>query len=75
MMDLYNHSTWYVNSATGSHLVKQLDENTIPEIQRTNMGNVVLLLKNMGIHDIFNFDLMDHSLREALLKASERFMH
>lgn len=31
----------------------------IPEIQRTNLANVVLLLKAMGINDFINFDFMD----------------
>lgn len=31
----------------------------IPEIQRTNLGNVVLQLKAMGINDLLGFDFMD----------------
>jgi len=31
----------------------------VPEIQRTNLGNVVLLLKSLGINDLINFDFMD----------------
>ena len=27
----------------------ELEENTIPEIQRTNLANVVLMLKSLGI--------------------------
>jgi hypothetical protein len=37
----------------------ELEDNTIPEIQRTNLANVVLLLKSLGIHDLVNFDFMD----------------
>ena len=37
----------------------ELEDNTVPEIQRTNLGNVVLLLKSLGIHDLVNFDFMD----------------
>ncbi|CAN1143573.1 Pre-mRNA-splicing factor ATP-dependent RNA helicase DEAH1 [Linum perenne] len=48
-----------------------LDENTIPEIQRTNLASVVLSLKSLGIHDLLNFDFMDPSPSEALLKALE----
>ncbi len=33
--------------------------NTIPEIQRTNLGNVVLLLKSLGVKDLLDFDFMD----------------
>ena len=31
----------------------------VPEIQRTNLGNVVLLLKSLGIDDLLTFDFMD----------------
>ena len=31
----------------------------VPEIQRTNLGNVVLQLKAMGINDLIGFDFMD----------------
>ncbi|CAN1305666.1 Pre-mRNA-splicing factor ATP-dependent RNA helicase DEAH1 [Linum perenne] len=48
-----------------------LDENTIPEIQRTNLASVVLSLKSLGIHDLLNFDFMDPPPSEALLKALE----
>jgi hypothetical protein len=37
----------------------ELEDNTIPEIQRTNLGNVVLLLKSLGIKDLIHFDFMD----------------
>lgn len=30
----------------------ELDEDTVPEIQRTNMGNVVLMLMSLGINNI-----------------------
>ncbi|RZB94461.1 hypothetical protein D0Y65_019169 [Glycine soja] len=43
-----------------------LDDNT-----RTNLANVVLTLKSLGIHDLLNFDFMDHPPAEALLKALE----
>lgn len=33
--------------------------NTVPEIQRTNLGNVVLLLKSLGIEDLLEFEFMD----------------
>ena len=36
----------------------ELEENTIPEIQRTNMNSVVLMLKSLGIHDLLHFDFM-----------------
>ncbi|KAK7282572.1 hypothetical protein RIF29_11469 [Crotalaria pallida] len=48
-----------------------LDDNTVPEIQRTNLANVVLTLKSLGIHDLLHFDFMDPPPAEALLKALE----
>ncbi|KAI1651805.1 P-loop containing nucleoside triphosphate hydrolase protein [Daldinia loculata] len=32
---------------------------TIPEIQRTNLSNTVLLLKSLGVRDLLDFDFMD----------------
>jgi pre-mRNA-splicing factor ATP-dependent RNA helicase DHX38/PRP16 len=32
---------------------------TIPEIQRTNLSNTVLLLKSLGVKDLMDFDFMD----------------
>lgn len=49
-----------------------LEDNTTPEIQRTNLGNVVLMLKSLGIHDLVNFDFMDPPPAEALLRALEQ---
>ncbi|KAM9985810.1 hypothetical protein ACTFIZ_002108 [Dictyostelium cf. discoideum] len=50
----------------------ELEENTIPEIQRTNLGNVVLLLKSMGINDLMNFDFMDPPPAQTLIAALEQ---
>lgn len=36
----------------------------MPEIQRTNLGNVVLMLKSLGINDLLNFDFMARALPE-----------
>ncbi|XP_008453258.1 pre-mRNA-splicing factor ATP-dependent RNA helicase DEAH1 [Cucumis melo] len=49
----------------------EMEDNTVPEIQRTNLANVVLTLKSLGIHDLVNFDFMDQPPSEALLKALE----
>lgn len=32
---------------------------TIPELQRTNLANTVLLLKSLGVEDLLDFDFMD----------------
>lgn len=50
----------------------ELEDNTVPEIQRTNMGNVVLMLKSLGINDLLNFDFMDKPPAETLMKALEQ---
>lgn len=50
----------------------ELEESTVPEIQRTNMGNVVLMLKSLGIHDLLNFDFMDKPPPETLIRALEQ---
>ncbi|WMV59429.1 hypothetical protein MTR67_052814 [Solanum verrucosum] len=38
--------------------MNDLEDSTIPEIQRTNLANVVLLLKSVGITDLLNFDFI-----------------
>jgi pre-mRNA-splicing factor ATP-dependent RNA helicase DHX16 len=50
----------------------EMEENTIPEIQRTNLGNVVLLLKSLGINDLIHFDFMDPPPPETLILALEQ---
>eukprot|EP00913_Durusdinium_trenchii_P024808 g23284.t1 len=44
---------------TESAYVSEMLTMTIPEIQRTNLANVVLLLKSMGIKDLLSFGFMD----------------
>lgn len=56
---------------TAYNYYQDLEDNTVPEIQRTNLANVVLTLKSLGIHDLLNFDFMDPPPSEALLKALE----
>ncbi|XP_066983091.1 pre-mRNA-splicing factor ATP-dependent RNA helicase DHX16 [Macrobrachium rosenbergii] len=50
----------------------EMEENTIPEIQRVNLGNVVLQLKSLGIHDLINFDYLDPPPAESLILALEQ---
>ncbi|KAB2633578.1 pre-mRNA-splicing factor ATP-dependent RNA helicase DHX16 [Pyrus ussuriensis x Pyrus communis] len=56
---------------TAYNYYNDLDDNTVPEVQRTNLANVVLSLKSLGIHDLLHFDFMDPPPSEALLKALE----
>jgi len=50
----------------------ELEPNTIPEIQRTNLGNVILMLKSLGINDLIHFDFMDPPPAETLMRALEQ---
>lgn len=50
----------------------ELDANTVPEILRTNMCNVVLMLKSLGINDLLNFDFMDSPPADTLIRALEQ---
>ncbi|DBA02225.1 TPA: hypothetical protein N0F65_007635 [Lagenidium giganteum] len=44
-------------------------EETVPEIQRTNLANTVLYLKILGIHDVVGFQYIDPPAEDALLDA------
>lgn len=44
---------------------------SVPEIQRTNLENVVLQLKAMGINDLLGFDFMDPPPQATLVAAME----
>ena len=50
--------------------LNELEPQNSPEIQRTNLSSVVLLLKSIGIDNLFDFDFMDappsHTLHKAL---------
>ncbi|GMT15697.1 hypothetical protein PFISCL1PPCAC_6994 [Pristionchus fissidentatus] len=50
----------------------ELEDQPIPEIQRVNLGNVVLMLKSLGIHDLVHFDFLDAPPQETLVIALEQ---
>ena len=50
---------------------RELDENTTPEIQRTNLNSVVLLLKSMGVNNLLEFEFMDPPPADTLIRALE----
>ncbi|XP_034244398.1 pre-mRNA-splicing factor ATP-dependent RNA helicase DHX16 [Thrips palmi] len=50
----------------------ELEENTVPEIQRINLGNAVLMLKALGINDLVHFDFLDPPPHETLVLALEQ---
>ena len=44
---------------TEKAFTSEMQENTYPEILRSNLGSVVLQLKKLGIDDLVHFDFMD----------------
>jgi pre-mRNA-splicing factor ATP-dependent RNA helicase DHX16 len=51
--------------------LNELEENTVPEIQRANLGMVVLMLKSLGINNLIEFEFMDPPASETLMRALE----
>ncbi|KAK9322840.1 P-loop containing nucleoside triphosphate hydrolase protein, partial [Lipomyces orientalis] len=49
----------------------ELPQSTTPEIQRTNLESMVLVLMSLGINDILNFDFMDPPPTETLVRSLE----
>lgn len=49
----------------------ELEANTTPEIQRTNLSSTVLLLKSLGINDLVGFDFMDAPPADTLIRSLE----
>eukprot|EP00923_Selenidium_pygospionis_P024373 GHVN01042270.1.p1 GENE.GHVN01042270.1~~GHVN01042270.1.p1 ORF type:complete len:1135 (+),score=156.61 GHVN01042270.1:80-3484(+) len=54
---------------------KEMLPTAVPEVQRTNLGSTVLLLKAMGINDLINFDFMDAPPVLTLVNAMEHLCH
>ncbi|KAG7717775.1 hypothetical protein KL949_003049 [Ogataea haglerorum] len=51
--------------------LNELAANPTPEILRTNLASVVLLLLSLGITDLLNFDFLDPPSSDALIKGLE----
>jgi pre-mRNA-splicing factor ATP-dependent RNA helicase DHX16 len=49
----------------------EMDDNTTPEIQRTNLNMTVLLLKSLGINNLIEFEFMDPPSTDTLIKSLE----
>ncbi|KAF8350297.1 P-loop containing nucleoside triphosphate hydrolase protein [Amanita rubescens] len=47
----------------------EMFESTIPEIQRTNLANTVLLLKSLGVKNLLEFDFMDPPPQANILNS------
>ncbi len=56
---------------TQKAFTKELQEQTYPEMLRSNLGSVVLTLKKLGIDDLVHFDFMDPPAPETLMRALE----
>jgi len=57
---------------TESAFRNEMLPTSVPEIQRTNLGNTVLTLKAMGINDLLNFDFMDPPPVQTMISAMEQ---
>jgi pre-mRNA-splicing factor ATP-dependent RNA helicase DHX15/PRP43 len=57
----------YTKKAFEDHL----QEQTFPEILRSNLGSVVLQLKKLGIDDLVHFDFLSPPAPEVLMRALE----
>ena len=57
---------------TYDSFMNEMLKATIPEIQRTNLANTVLLLKALGINDLINFEFMDPPPLQTLIAAMEQ---
>lgn len=54
---------------TQSAYKNELLSTTVPEIQRTNLANVVLLLKSLGVQDLLQFHFMDPPPEDNMLNS------
>lgn len=59
---------------TETAYLNELFPSNIPEIQRTNLANTVLLLKSLGVKNLLEFDFMDPPPQVSLLPLSETFL-
>lgn len=62
---LLSLSRLYTQSAYKNEMLT----TTIPEIQRTNLANVVLLLKSLGVQDLLLFHFMDPPPEDNMLNS------
>ena len=56
---------------TEKDFMKELEEQTYPEILRSNLANTVLELAKLGIKDLVHFDYVDAPAPETLMRALE----
>jgi len=56
---------------TEKDFMSELEEQTYPEILRSNLANTVLELMKLGITDLVHFDYMDSPAPETIMRALE----
>eukprot|EP00842_Homolaphlyctis_polyrhiza_P001922 jgi/Hompol1/2730/HPOL_005717-RA len=54
---------------TASAFLHEMFVSNIPEIQRTNLANVVLLLKTLGVKNLLEFPFMDPPPQDTILNS------
>ncbi|GFR03373.1 pre-mRNA-splicing factor ATP-dependent RNA helicase PRP16 [Trichonephila clavata] len=54
---------------TESQYKNEMLVTTVPEIQRTNLANVVLLLKSLGVQNLLQFHFMDPPPQDNMLNS------
>ncbi|KOM44351.1 hypothetical protein LR48_Vigan05g195600, partial [Vigna angularis] len=54
---------------TESAYLNEMLHSPVPEIQRTNLGNVVLLLKSLKVENLLDFDFMDPPPQDNILNS------
>ncbi|KAA1470773.1 pre-mRNA-splicing factor ATP-dependent RNA helicase PRP43 [Dentipellis sp. KUC8613] len=56
---------------TKKDYMKELEEQTQPEILRSNLANTVLVMVKLGVKDLVRFDYVDAPAPETLMRALE----
>ncbi|CAL5338168.1 unnamed protein product [Camellia sinensis] len=59
----------YYRLYTDTAYQNEMLQSPVPEIQRTNLGNVVLLLKSLKIENLLDFDFMDPPPQDNILNS------
>ncbi|CAN6667241.1 pre-mRNA-splicing factor ATP-dependent RNA helicase Prp16p [Trichomonascus vanleenenianus] len=49
--------------------IEEMYVQTIPEVQRTNLSNTLLLIKSLGVDDLLQFDFMDPPPKDTMTSS------
>lgn len=52
--------------------MKELVEQTYPDILRSNLSNTILELKKIGVDDLVHFDFLDPPAPETMMRGLEQ---